>query len=121
MSIEADQLRDRMRADLLAARKARDADAVTALRTALAELDNAEAVAPSAIDDPGSEHVAGATAGVGSSEAERRELALPQVRALLRSQVEERTTEAARYDDLGRPDDAERLRREAAALGPYLA
>ena len=40
----ASPLRDRLRAALLAARRARDAETVSTLRTALAALENAEAV-----------------------------------------------------------------------------
>ena len=121
VTTQADQLRDRLRTDLLAARKARSTEVVAALRTGIAALDNAEAVAPL---DPGAgpngEHVAGAVAGLGAAEAERRQLTLPEVRQVLRDEVEERRSEADRYDTLGRPDDAARLRRDADALALYL-
>src|SRR5690348_12624376 len=41
---DADGLRASLRADLISAMKARDADTVTALRTAIAAIENAEAV-----------------------------------------------------------------------------
>ncbi|WP_029431568.1 GatB/YqeY domain-containing protein [Blastococcus sp. URHD0036] len=117
----AAQLRATLRADLRAAMKAREKEAVSALRTALAAIDNAEAVevAPTAAED-GSAHVAGARAGVGATEAERCTLSLAEVRTLLRQQVDERDTEAARWE-VDRPDAAARLRGEADALRAYLA
>ncbi|MER7976594.1 hypothetical protein [Streptomyces sp. NPDC095817] len=115
-------LRSLLRTDLVAAMKARRTEAVSALRTAIAVIDNAEAV-----DTPAqasvhtvSEHVAGARTGVGSTEAERRVLSLDDVRALLQAQVDDRTGEADRYDTYGQRDAALRLRREADVLRQYL-
>ena len=115
-------LRSLLRTDLVAAMKARRTEAVSALRTAIAVIDNAEAV-----DTPAqasvhtvSEHVAGARTGVGSTEAERRILSLDDVRALLQAQVDDRTGEADRYDTYGQRDAALRLRREADVLRQYL-
>ncbi len=115
-------LRARMRTDLTAAMKARDKDAVAALRTGLAAVDNAEAVAaPQPSGPPAtSEHVAGTTAGLGTAEVARRVLSLDDVHALVAAQVAERAAEADRYESLGRPDDAARLRREAEVLRAYL-
>lgn len=63
----ASPLRDRLRAALLDARRARDAETVATLRTALAALENAEAVpvgrTSGAIGD--------ASVGVGTTEARR--------------------------------------------------
>ena len=118
---DAQALRSLLRADLRAAMKARDREAVSALRTALAAIDNAEAVqAPDAPAGQQSEHVAGATAGVGSAEAARRVLSADDVRALLRAQIDERRTEAEVYETGGQADAAARLRREADTLGAYL-
>lgn len=118
----AQTLRARLRTDLVTAMKARRAEAVTALRTAIAVIDNAEAVdAPTqAAAHAASEHVAGTTTGVGSTEAERRVLSVDDVRALLKAQIDDRTTEADRYDGYGRHDAALRLRGEADVLRPYL-
>lgn len=113
-------LRSALRADLLTAMKARRSEVVSALRTALAAVDNAEAVAvPNAPMESASEHVAGAGIGVGSTETERRTLSIDEVRSLLRVQVQERVTEAELYDSYGRSEAAERLRREADALRKY--
>ncbi|WP_407563084.1 hypothetical protein [Streptomyces sp. 184] len=117
---DAQALRTLMRADLRAAMKERRREAVSALRAALAAIDNAEAVeAPDALP-AGSEHVAGAHAGVGSAEAARRVLSADDVRALLRTQIAERRTEADVYETGGHGDAAARLRREADALDTYL-
>ncbi|MEU8790872.1 hypothetical protein [Streptomyces sp. NPDC048643] len=119
---DAQALRSLLRADLVAAMKARRTEAVTALRTAIAVIDNAEAVeAPAQAAHAVSEHVAGARTGVGSTEAERRVLSVDDVRALLRAQVDDRIGEADRYDTYGQRDAALRLRREADVLGQYLA
>lgn len=113
-------LRALLRADLVVAMKARRPEVVSALRTALAAWDNAEAVTvPKVQREGGSEHVAGARVGIGAAEVERRVLSVEEVRALLRRQVEERVEEAERYDSHGRHEAAERLRREADALRKY--
>lgn len=68
-------LRDALRRDLTRAMKAREPDAVSALRTAIAAIDNAEAV-PAPDDSPAttSGHIAGARAGIDAAEAARRNL-----------------------------------------------
>lgn len=115
-------LRARLRTDLVAAMKARDTDAVAALRTTIAAIDNAEAVeAGASTRGTGGEHIAGAVAGVGSTEAERRALSPDDVRAIVQEQIADRTAEADRYVSLGQTDAAGRLRREAEALRTYLS
>lgn len=109
-----------MRDDLRSAMKERRTDVVSALRTALATLDNAEAVEASGSAVQGSEHVAGAASGVGATEAVRRTLTLDDVQGLLRALVEEQESEASRYDSLGQGDAAAQLRAGAAALAAYL-
>src|SRR5918996_2373390 len=65
----ARSLRERLRAALPEAMKARDAVAVAALRSALAAIDNAEAVAAApAPPGAGSADVAGAAVGVRAAE-----------------------------------------------------
>lgn len=119
---DAQALRALLRTDLVAAMKARRTEAVSALRTAIAVIDNAEAVETPAHASVHavSEHVAGARTGAGSTEAERRVLSLDDVRALLQAQVDDRTGEADRYDAYGQRDAALRLRREADVLSQYL-
>lgn len=117
-------MRSDLRRDLTAALKARDRVTIAALRSALAAIDNAEAVptATGAIDSTtGTEHVAGAALGLGAAEADRRELTETDVRSIIEVEVADRTTAAAEYDRLGRTDRAAQLRAEAEVLGRYLA
>ncbi|TQK27137.1 GatB/YqeY domain-containing protein [Arthrobacter sp. SLBN-53] len=118
-------LRDAMRADLSTAMKARAAETVAALRAGLAAIDNAEAVntphRTGARSPAGPESViAGATTGLGSSEVSRRDLTSADVRAVIGDLVAEYLTEADRYGALNRPEAAEQLRRQAAALSKYV-
>ncbi len=121
-----------MRRALPAALKARDQPAVTALRSALAAIDNAEAVdsakaTPTAEGHPavagqvtGGE-IAGAAVGLGAAEVERRTLTSAQMEAIVREEAAERQTAARDYERAGQPGPAERLRAEAEVLGAYLA
>ena len=114
-------LRDTLRRGLASAIKARELDAVSALRTAIAAIDNAEAVpVPETGQATTSGHIAGARAGVGAAEAARRDLGESEQRAILRGQVTGYTAEADRYEALGQPDAARRLRSQARLLGAYL-
>ncbi|MEH3128639.1 MAG: hypothetical protein PGN27_01600 [Mycolicibacterium neoaurum] len=117
-------LRDAMRADLVTAMKARAAETVAALRAGLAAIDNAEAVAvpdQSRAPIPGGQKsvIAGATTGLGSSEVPRRALTSADVRVVLGDLIAEYNAEADRYVALNRPEAAEQLRRQAAALSKY--
>lgn len=115
-------LRSVIRRDLVAAMKARQPDAVAALRTALSAIDNAEAVeAPGAAQADSNPFVAGAQDGVGSTEAHRRILPVASALALLEALIAECETEADHRDARGHPDAAAGLRREAEALKKYLS
>jgi len=127
----ADALRGALRDGLITALKSRDSDALAALRTAIAAIDNAEAVRipdaqPSAMQPPAmqppamSTHVAGASSGAGSTEAARRQLSSSEVHDILRDQIADHAREADRYDTLGQADAAHRLRGQARALEAYL-
>jgi uncharacterized protein YqeY len=100
--------------------KAKDQVAVSALRSALAALANAEASSIAEAKGPVAGPIAGARLGVGAAEATRRDLTEDDVIDVLRDEIQERTTAATDYERLGRPDQAERLRAEAAVLGPFL-
>jgi uncharacterized protein YqeY len=118
---DAQVLRSMLRTDLVAAMKARQPEIVAALRTAIAAIDNAEAVeVPDRTGVVTSKHIAGAQAGVGSTEAKRRALTIDDVRALLQAEIADRTAEADRYDTHGHHEAASRLRHEAEALRKYL-
>ena len=112
-----DDLSTRLRAALTTAMKGRDRAAVTALRAALAAVDNAgavtrtgDAVAPT--EGP----IAGAVAGLGAAEATRRAISDDDINALVWAEVTDREEAAAGYDQAGREDHAQQLRDEAAAL-----
>jgi uncharacterized protein YqeY len=114
-------LRDRLRGALPEAMKARDTVAVAALRSALAAIDNAEAVGAAQVP-PGSGRadIAGAVVGVGAAEVERRSLTDAQVEELVRAEVADRQAAAGHYEHAGHRQRAERLRGEAGVLGAYL-
>lgn len=113
-------LRSTMRADLSVAMKTRDSLAVSALRTAIAAIDNAESVDGATQTVQNNTHIAGAASGLGSAEAARRVLSPADVRAILHAQIEDRATEAARYEMLGQAEAAAQLREEAAIIAGYL-
>ncbi|MGL5443180.1 MAG: hypothetical protein ACRDDJ_12000, partial [[Mycobacterium] stephanolepidis] len=62
-------LRSTMRADLSVAMKTRNSRTVSALRTAIAAIDNAESVDDTAQTVRDTTHIAGAASGLGSAEA----------------------------------------------------
>jgi len=108
---DSDSVRDRLRGALRVAMKARDPIAVAALRSAVAAIDNAEAVdAPR--PDPGQP----ALIGLGAAEVERRRLTVAQMEDIVRAEAADRQVAASDYDRAGRPDQAERLRAEAGVL-----
>ena len=113
-------LRRRMRAALTVAMKARDRAAVSALRSALAAVENAEAVNRGAGAD---ERLAieQIPVGLGAAEVERRVLTEAEQRRIVRAEQAEREAAAEGYESAGRPERAERLRAEAAVLAGQLA
>jgi len=120
-------VRARMRRGLVDAMKARDQQAVAALRSALARIDNAEAVDAAAVDaEPalyrgdGHPAVAGSVRGVGAADVDRRVLTPEEMAAIVRDDVEEREIAADVLERVGRPDQAERLRAQAKLLTTYL-
>ncbi len=109
--------RQRLQSALREALKARDTIATSALRTALSAIDNATAVpaGPAPGAGTGGPHFAGAAAGLRAGEAERRSLTEPEAEQIVRAEAADR--EAARgYEQAGRTDQADRLRREARVL-----
>jgi hypothetical protein len=111
-------IEQRLRTALTAAMRARDTVAVSALRSAVAALDNATAVPPSPDSGPGSAHFAGSAVGVGAAEAPRRELTEAQAEALVRAEIADRLAAAETY---GAGAAAVRLRTEASHLAAILA
>lgn len=120
-------MRANLRDNLKTALKARDHIAITALRSALAAIENAEAVpvdppSPSVPENEvtGNEHIAGSTAGLGAADAERRHLTEADLLSIVEKEVRERSVAAQEYERLGRDDLAERLRAEAEVLSRHL-
>ncbi|MEW2579421.1 hypothetical protein [Streptomyces syringium] len=99
--------------------RARDKVAVSALRSTLAALDNAESVPvdEAALRGVALEH---APVGAGATEAPRRELSERAVVDVVRAEVGERLEAAARLTASAHADRAERLRAEAAVLLRFL-
>lgn len=106
-------LRGRLRAELVQAMKQRDRVAVGVCRTALAAIENAEAVPVTSAPAAGA--VEGSPVGVGAAEAPRRELGEPEVRAILVGEIVERQGAASGLA-ASRQDRAEELRHEAEVL-----
>jgi hypothetical protein len=100
--------------------KDRDRVATAALRSALAAIDNAEAVDLSSAPRAQPGRIAGGVVGVGAGEVARRRITDDDVRAIVGNAIVEREAAAAQYDTLHRHDDADRLRREAAILSAQL-
>lgn len=100
--------------------RSRDKVAVSALRSAIAALDNAEAVAVETQTGTESEHVAGAVAGLGVAEVARRELSTTEMTAVLEREIAERREAAEQAAHHGQDGHAERLRAEANVLQGYV-
>jgi hypothetical protein len=113
-------LRDRLRAALPAAMKARDRTAVSALRSTLSAIDNAEAVERPAGADRGLS-IEQSAVGVGAMEVARRDLSDDDVERIVRAEIAERESAATGYAASGRVERAETLRAEAALLTALLA
>jgi uncharacterized protein YqeY len=119
--VEVAPLRAALRRGLTTALKARDTEAMAALRTAIFAIDNAEAIATTDTQATvTSADIAGASRGVGSTEAVRQSLGIGQLRDIVGGQITEYAREADRYDALGRPDAADRLRHRARILTAYV-
>jgi uncharacterized protein len=101
-TMPSEDLRTRLRQQLRVAVRERDRIAVSALRDAIAALDNLEAVQP--VDDGtnvSSQYVAGGVVGLGAAEAERRVLDPESQRAILSAEVESRLAAASTYEGHG--------------------
>jgi uncharacterized protein YqeY len=107
---------------LTEAMKARDPVAVAALRSALAALDNAEAVDPAQAPAAGpvGGTVAKSLAGLGAGEVPRRTLTEGEEAGVLAAELHDRQAAADDYERLGEPERAARLRAEAEVLAAQL-
>ena len=119
--MESDDLRTHLRRQLSAAVREHHRPAVSALRSALAALDNAEAVRPGEDFQPEvSQHIAGGVAGVGAADVERRVLDVESQRALVRAEIESSLTAAMTYQQHGQSTRAAELRMGADVLAAVL-
>lgn len=95
--------------------RARDKAAVSALRSTLAALDNAEAVP---LEEAGTRGPAleQSPVGAGATEAARRELSECRVADIVRAEATERLDAAAQLTEPAHADRVARLRAEATVL-----
>jgi uncharacterized protein len=102
--------------------RTRDSVAMSALRSALSAISNAEAVsAAPEVARTSSPHIAGAAAGVGGGEARRRDLSAADVDQIVQAEISERLKGADDYERSGHAARAERLRAEASVLASALS
>jgi alkanesulfonate monooxygenase SsuD/methylene tetrahydromethanopterin reductase-like flavin-dependent oxidoreductase (luciferase family) len=118
---DAGAFREVLRQDLRAALKSRSPETISALRTTIAAIDNAEAVqhgtqTPRSADDS----IAHSSPGVGSTEVPRRELTISEVHAIVRDLIGEYETQGEYYRSIRQYHRAESLERQADILRTYL-
>jgi uncharacterized protein YqeY len=113
----AKTLKERLRADLTQAMKARDAAHASVLRALLGALDNAEAPAQSAEQSS----AVSRSFAEGAAEVGRLALSPQQLAALLENEAADREQAAAELERHGRGDRAAALRAEAALVRRYRA
>ncbi|UXX97500.1 hypothetical protein N7U49_03005 [Streptomyces sp. AD2-2] len=99
--------------------RARDKAAVSALRTALAALDNAEAVSLEEFEPRGTA-LEQSPMGAGATDVARRELSEHRVVEMVRAEAAERLDAAARLTAPAHAHRAARLRAEADVLLRFL-
>ena len=106
-----------LRQRLTKALRERDKPTAAAIRSAIAALENAEAVPTSrGAVAATSTHVAGAAIGVGAAEAERLSLDDATESAILRAEVDSLIEAAREYELLGRGERAAEARAAADEL-----
>lgn len=107
-----------LRLALPAAMKARDKAAVSALRSALARIANAEAVPIDSV--PAAGPIGDRSVGLGAADAPRRELHESEIRALVEAEVAEQEQAADQLAASGFAAVADGLRAQAAVLRSHL-
>ncbi|MDP3889937.1 hypothetical protein [Nocardioides sp.] len=115
-------LQAQLKADLTRAMRAGERPTMSVLRTALAAIANAEAqaVPHTPASQMNSTPIAGATAGLGSTDIPRRTLTDDEMREVIGAERSERLMVADTLHEAGRGADAQRLRDEASVLERYL-
>jgi uncharacterized protein YqeY len=121
MTEPAAHWRQTLRARLMTARKDRDAIRVSALRSALSAIDNAETPDVEDLDVPAAGTIAGSVAGLGAAEVPRRVLTGAAIRTLLRAEIDDRLLAAEQMDAGGHSERATAVRAEAAVLVDLLS
>lgn len=115
-------IRSLLRATLTERMRARDKDAVAAVRSALAAIDNAEAVPVSSDaaapgrSTGGSADVATPHVGVGAADVARRDLSEDDMRAVVAAEAQERADLSRRLGDAGASDAARVAFEQATTL-----
>ncbi|MEK8146468.1 hypothetical protein NKH18_50090 [Streptomyces sp. M10(2022)] len=99
--------------------RARDKAAVSALRAALATLDNAGAV-PVGTAGPGASAIEESPVGAGATEAARRELNEQEMVEIVRAEITERLEAAGELTAPAHADRATQLRAEVTVLLTFL-
>jgi uncharacterized protein YqeY len=116
-----DDLRRRLQDALVPAMRARDRAAVSAIRSALAAVANAEAVP---VEPRGNPPTAGPVAksavGLGAAEVARLELSEDDVRSILHAEVTAHLEAADHLRSVGQAARAVELQAQVAALRPFL-
>ena len=105
-------LAEQLKRDLHAAMKAREPVRVATLRTLISALDNATAVEVDRALVPMEGH---------TPDVPRREVSEDEQLAILRTEAAGRQRAAAHYEELGKADEAARLRAELAVITEYVA
>jgi uncharacterized protein YqeY len=113
-------LRQRLRTALRAAMKAGDRRTVSALRSTLAAIDNAEAVEVAGPAGSG-QAIEQSPVGAGAADVARRTLTEAEVEQIVHAEAEARDAAARDYDTAGKTERAEQLRAEAGMLLAHLA
>ena len=93
---------------------------MSALRSILGAIDNAEAADPDAAPDVEAGAIAGGVAGLGAGEVARRQLSAADLVAVLREESSERRTAAGEYREIGQIDAAAALDAEADVIEGFL-
>jgi uncharacterized protein len=116
--VSIDAVVGRLRADLTSAMRERDRAAVTALRTALAAIANAEAPPADTASAPSGAGTGGASAGL--VDHPRLELSVDDVERILRHEVADRRDTIDRIAGRGHDPEVDELQAEIAVLQRYL-
>ncbi|HVQ43942.1 MAG TPA: hypothetical protein VMT30_03165 [Candidatus Saccharimonadia bacterium] len=114
---QAHKLTTKIKANMIAATKARKSVEVSALRSLLARISNAEAV-PADQSHIASSSIAGASVGVGSTEAPRKQLSYMDVQEIIQAEIQEIQAAKQRLD--GSSDYVAELDQKIVIVSAYL-